>query len=160
LERRMPRAGFHFEDNRIRNGAGGNIIMHNLTEKGAMPLAAWQFHVPFIRFGQTNIFVLSPEVPLKFPKPDIKIQYLLVRQNPRHNPEKVLSTLLPSKIILDTSNHRFTIQHWKEAGKNAGVEYWPVPEKGAYTAQLQRAHRTNDKIKTTSTGTNRVSTTP
>jgi len=160
LERRLPRAGFHFDGNRIRHGGGKNLIKHNLTEEGAVVEARWQLRGPFIKFGQTTIFMLNPGVPLEFPKPEFEIQYLLVSQNARHNPENVLNMLRPEKIILDASNHRFTIQNWKEAGEKAGIAYWPVAELGAYTAKLHRAHRPNERIKVTRTGTNRVSTTP
>ncbi|HSV88786.1 MAG TPA: ComEC/Rec2 family competence protein [Bacteroidales bacterium] len=137
LESRLPRAGFHFEANRIRNGAAGNLVHLNISEDNTVQKAGWQRSGPFIRFGKTTIFILNPATPREFPEPGFDIQYLFVCQNARHNPGMVIEKLRPAKIVLDASNNRWTLQNWKDASINAGIQYWLVPESGAYMAYIK-----------------------
>jgi competence protein ComEC len=132
---------YQTEGNRLRLGVR-NVLPVHVSGKEASLIAADQFSCkgPFIHFGEKNLFVLNQECPKEFPAPGFPIDYLIINNNPRHDPQKILECLLPGLVIVDGSNYHWMNLRWEEACKLAGIECWNVWDKGAYQADLSRGN--------------------
>ncbi len=51
-------------------------------------------------------------------------------------PEKVLEFFKPKKIVLDASNSYYNIQNFKAKFEEENLDYYIVPEKGAFEWKL------------------------
>ncbi|MUP47349.1 ComEC family competence protein [Gramella sp. BOM4] len=60
-------------------------------------------------------------------KPDI----LLLKDNPRVNLERIISSLKPQKIVADGSNSFYLIKKWRQSARNKKIPFHYTGEKGA-----------------------------
>jgi competence protein ComEC len=64
---------------------------------------------------------------------DLKPDVLLVRKNPKVNPQRVLQLLQPQVVLVDGSNYKNTTDAWKRAAKNAGCQFHATYENGYFS---------------------------
>lgn len=66
----------------------------------------------------------------------IKPAYVLLRQSPKVNLERLINTLQPKYIIADGSNYKSYIKQWKQVCKKAKLPFHNTNEKGAFIITL------------------------
>ena len=62
---------------------------------------------------------------------DFDPQYLILRNNPQINLERILNTFSPKQIIADGSNSPWTIERWKKTCKEKGFNFYATYDRGA-----------------------------
>jgi competence protein ComEC len=66
----------------------------------------------------------------------INPKYILLRQSPQLNLERVIKTLHPELIIADASNYRNYIEKWERTCHNYNIKFYYTSKKGAFTTSL------------------------
>ncbi|WP_033408234.1 ComEC/Rec2 family competence protein [Psychroflexus tropicus] len=67
-----------------------------------------------------------------YPKNSFQPAYLLLKNSPDINLDRVISDLKPKQIIADASNYKSDIDRWKCSAKKAGISLHSTWEKGAF----------------------------
>ena len=89
----------------------------------------------FVNFKGKSIFIPDQNVVLNSPTP-IHVDYLLIRNNCRLLPETLLEFIQPEEVILDASNHRWTIEKWETYMNENEIPYYNIVDKGAMTIEV------------------------
>jgi len=127
---------FNIHPLRVRLGMEETTIIPAAQSQFDVHLGALLRRENWVKFGNKHIFKLNPQLEQNIVLPTLVVDYLIVSQNPRHNPKEVLDVMKPKRVILDSSNHRWTIMEWEEAALAANIPIWTVSVKGAYKAML------------------------
>ncbi len=90
----------------------------------------------FIHYKGKTIFVPYQNVELETPTP-IKVDYVLIRDNCRIPPKKLFESIQPKEVILDASNHRWTLKKWETYLNRNDMKYYNIVEKGAMTIEIE-----------------------
>ena len=69
-------------------------------------------------------------------KEPIDTDLLIISNNALEKPEKFLEFFKPEKIVLDASNSYYNIQNFKAKFEEENLDYYIVPEKGAFEWKL------------------------
>lgn len=72
---------------------------------------------------------------LNFTEP-IEVDLLIISNNGLKEPEKLQNMFRPKKIVLDASNSYYNIQNFKAKFEEENLDYYIVPEKGAFEWKL------------------------
>ena len=135
--RENPRlVGFHLHENRIRYGIKSHSLLVPVEDKEFRQYGSWARAGFFVWFSGKIFFLLNEPFPEISDAATLPVDYLLVTGNPRVDPEKVILTLQPGKVIIDSSNFFRTAERWANACEEMEIDYWMVREKGAYVAGL------------------------
>jgi competence protein ComEC len=87
----------------------------------------------FIQFYEKRIFIVDEKIEL-FPSDDkIKVDYLILSHNSTIRVENLLRSIDFRKLIFDSSNSSWKVKQWKAECLEAGVDYYDVRERGAFT---------------------------
>jgi competence protein ComEC len=87
----------------------------------------------FIQFYEKRIFIVDEKTEL-FPSDDkIKVDYLILSHNSTIRVENLLRSIDFRKLIFDSSNSSWKVKQWKAECLEAGVDYYDVRERGAFT---------------------------
>ena len=62
----------------------------------------------------------------------IEVDLLIISHNALKEPQKLLNFIKPNKIVVDASNSYYNIQNFKAKFEEENLEYYVVPEKGAF----------------------------
>lgn len=66
-----------------------------------------------------------------YSKIDFDPQYLILRNNPQINLDRILNTFSPKQIIADGSNSPWTIERWKKTCKEKDFNFYATYDRGA-----------------------------
>jgi competence protein ComEC len=87
----------------------------------------------FTQFYEKRIFIVDEKTEL-FPSDDkIKVDYLILSHNSTIRVENLLRSIDFRKLIFDSSNSSWKVKQWKAECLEAGVDYYDVRERGAFT---------------------------
>lgn len=67
----------------------------------------------------------------------LKVDYLIIRQNPRITIQDILKLYKPEMIIIDASNSEYRTEKWINECKKAGIDAYSIKKSGALTIDLQ-----------------------
>ena len=80
-------------------------------------------------FHSKNVLILDSTTVFM---PDLKPNVLLIRQSPKVNFERILSTYKPEIVIVDASNYRNVVERIRETCLHQKIPFHAVAEKGFY----------------------------
>lgn len=81
-----------------------------------------------------RLLIIDSDAP--FDLPDFDPNYILLRENPRVNIERLLNRYKPDKLIADGSNAPWNFGLWEKTCVEQGVEFYNTREKGALRINL------------------------
>ncbi|NEV94422.1 ComEC family competence protein [Psychroflexus sp. YR1-1] len=81
--------------------------------------------------NSTEILFVLDSIPV-YPKGNFQPDYLLLKNSPDINLDRVLSDLKPKQIIADGSNYRTDIERWQTSAKKLNVNFHSTWEQGAF----------------------------
>ncbi len=93
------------------------------------------FQNGFLNFKGKTFFIPLQDVILNSPTP-IKVDYVLIRDNCRIDPAQLFASIHPTEVILDASNHKWTIEKWVRYLKDAEMQYYNIVENGAWEVEV------------------------
>ncbi len=109
------------DDKRFRYAVRGHALRHH--QQGVLvPLDTVAYDTPFlckqgnfIRFCDKNFYVLAYKDVVRMPasEPAVKIDCLLLRQNPRMLPEELNDVMTFAEVVADGSNTPFYVERWR-----------------------------------------------
>jgi competence protein ComEC len=111
-----------------------------LSTRGRPPEIARSF-VPvvrsgnFIRFADCRIAMLNRSVPKGF-KQRLRVDLLIITDNPKINIEEVMNTFNPAQIIIDATNSRYKTRQWLMDAAKLGAHCHAVTEHGAFQKEF------------------------
>ena len=88
-------------------------------------------YVPnFAQFYDTRMAIVDKPLSelLKYP---VKVDYVLVRGNPKLDMEKMKELFNPKQIIFDASNPQWSVKNWKRECQALDLPYYDLQEEGA-----------------------------
>lgn len=85
-----------------------------------------------ISFQGRNVFIIDEELKIPDSKNISKMDFLLIRNNPRLSLYKLLSKLEYDTLIIDASNSYWKSKKWKEECDSLNISHWDTKEKGAF----------------------------
>ncbi|MFK7773137.1 MAG: ComEC/Rec2 family competence protein [Saprospiraceae bacterium] len=94
------------------------------------------YQKPFIQFFDKKIVLLSDT--FQFRKDaKIKVDFIIIQNNPKFNLEEILANFIFKKIIFDTSNSQWKVETWKTNCQKLNIAYYDIFEKGAFEIALE-----------------------
>jgi competence protein ComEC len=86
------------------------------------------FNKNLLIFNQTKILLLDKAITEK-PTEKIKVDYVLIKENPTLTMSDINSTIDCKMIIFDASNKHYIVEKWKSECEQLGVQYHDVSQK-------------------------------
>ncbi|MFO7873410.1 MAG: ComEC/Rec2 family competence protein [Bacteroidales bacterium] len=148
---------FNMMANRLSRGMkqpSGSISLHD--QETVYVSAALARKGPFVTFNGLRLLLLHDSLPfssLQERKEDYNksgsndslfddqedwpasVDYLIISQNVRLEPELIFRIIRPGMVIIDASNNYWNTQRWEEAAGEAGLDVWNVRRQGAYVSK-------------------------
>ncbi|WP_203257454.1 ComEC/Rec2 family competence protein [Hyunsoonleella ulvae] len=84
----------------------------------------------FFVLGSKKVLVIDSTAVYKVTT--LKPDYVLLRQSPKLNLERLINTLKPKMIIADGSNYKSYLERWESICKNKKLPFHQTGKKGAY----------------------------
>ncbi len=81
-------------------------------------------------FNNKKLFIIDSTA--VYTRDFINPEFLLLRQSPKINLERMIQEIKPKRIIVDASNYRSYIQKWKETCKNQHIKFYNTSKNGAF----------------------------
>lgn len=125
---------FATQNNRWANGIKNVTPIHFENIKFQSENIFYQ--KPFIQFFDKKIVLLDDT--FQFRKDvKIKVNFIIIQNNPKFNLEDILRNFIFEKIIFDTSNSQWKVKKWKTDCQELGITYYDIFEKGAFEIALE-----------------------
>lgn len=87
----------------------------------------------FLKFGDKKFLIINSKDQVKFKgNKKIKLDYIILSKNIYVYINDILELYEPGQIIFDSSNKLMRIERWREECEEAGIQYFSVPEQGAF----------------------------
>lgn len=83
------------------------------------------------RLNSTESLLVLDSIPV-YPKQDFKPEYLLLKNSPNINLDRVLLELMPQLVIADGSNYKTDVELWETSAKKYNVKFHSTWEDGAF----------------------------
>lgn len=94
------------------------------------------YQKPFIQFFDKSIAILDDT--FQFRKGvKIKVDFIIIQNNPNFKMEDISQNLLFEKIIFDTSNSQWKVEKWKTGCQELNIQYYDIFEQGAFELTLE-----------------------
>jgi len=94
------------------------------------------YQKPFIQFFDKKIVLLDDT--FQFRKgAKIKVDFIIIQNNPKFDLENILQNFIFEKIIFDTSNSQWKVKNWKINCQRLNIQYYDIFEKGACEIVLE-----------------------
>ena len=90
----------------------------------------------FVNFKGKTLFIPPQNAVLNSAIP-IKVDYVLIRDNCRIDPAKLFETIQPQQVILDASNHKWTIEKWSKYLKDHKMKWFNIIDDGALLIEVE-----------------------
>lgn len=109
--------------------------LHRLEEESVSE-SNWMHQNGFIQFYNLRLAVVDQK-PLGIPEKPLKVDYLLVRNNPMVDVQTLLQFFEPGKLVFDASNRSPVIARWKKECQNINLAYYDLNQTGALIVDLR-----------------------
>jgi len=94
------------------------------------------YQKPFIQFFDKKIVLLDDT--FQFRKgAKIKVDFIIIQNNPKFDLENISQNFTFEKIIFDTSNSQWKVKNWKINCQRLNIQYYDIFEKGACEIVLE-----------------------
>lgn len=91
----------------------------------------------FLVFGDKKIFIIDNSCLLPQDYHDEKIDYILLRNNPKISIFDVIKEIRFDTLIMDASNKYWNTLKWKKQCDSLQIGYWDIKENGAFIISLE-----------------------
>ena len=135
LQKDPAKIDYPIGNNWIKNGTysnheiqmiSANIQNRNLYKKGN-----------YIQFFDKTLVLVNPELKI-FPAGNkMKVDYLIISQNPKIEIEDLVACFDFEKVIIDSSNPYWKVEVWIESCINNSIDYYLVKTSGAWECQVE-----------------------
>lgn len=125
---------FTTQNNRWANGIKNVIPIH--FENIEFQAKNIFYQKPFIQFFDKKIVLLDDTFQLR-KEVKIKVDFIIIQNNPNFNMEDISQNFIFEKIIFDTSNSQWKIKKWKTSCQKLSIQYYDIFEKGAFEVTLE-----------------------
>ena len=100
---------------------------------------AFFFYNNYIKFYNLRLAFIDKNFSIRNVKPakKLKLNYLVIRDNPKIKIAGLLNLYDFDKIIFDSSNSFYNVKKWKSDCQKLGVEYFDVKSQGAFIAKAE-----------------------
>jgi hypothetical protein len=98
--------------------------------------AVFQQISPYLVFGETVLFVVTPENRNNLPEVAEGVDYVLLHDNPFVKVEKLLESFPNAVFVADNTNSFRSDGYWKREFEAAGVHFHSLREKPALEVSL------------------------
>ncbi|SDG45585.1 ComEC/Rec2 family competence protein [Psychroflexus sediminis] len=126
-------SGLHLYSDKIQpedSIIGAYHIKNYKTLKGINTIQISSFRHVYQLNSTETLFVLD-SIPV-YPEMNFQPQYLLLKNSPNINLDRVISKLKPRLIIADGSNYRTDVERWQTSAKKLKVNFHSTWERGAF----------------------------
>jgi len=79
-----------------------------------------------------NKHILRVDSLAEIPKPDVRLDILIISQTPKIDMDSLLNLVKPGKVVFDASNNLWKIAKWKTICERLALPCFSVPEQGAF----------------------------
>ncbi len=125
---------FAVQNNRWKEGVKKNQKFH-FEDTNHFESSRFLYKDGFIQFYNKRLAVLS-ESP-DFQNTDkLKVDYLLLRNNPKLYIDQVLEHFEFDLLLFDASNANWRVEKWKEFCRKAGIANYDINEEGAWILEM------------------------
>jgi len=121
---------FHIEPNRIYSGIA-DIKEFSIDSKFVKDEHILKTK-EFIQFQNHRIVIIDNSNAKKNTSKSIKVDYLIIRKNPKIKINELVAVYQPQHIIFDSSNSLWRIKKWKEECKQNNINCFSIPEQGYF----------------------------
>ncbi len=126
---------YHIRNNWIINGTSSNPEILSYTaniQKGNLYKTN-----NYIQFFDKSMVLVNPEIKIYPDNYKMKVDYLLLTQNPDFDIEDMVECFEFEKVIIDGSNPYWKIQNWVESCKRNSIDYYLVKASGAWECEIK-----------------------
>ena len=88
-------------------------------------------HNNFIFFSDRKVYILSRQQKLHPTGSPMKLDYLIIHDNPKISPEIVFKVFDTHLVIIDETNSFYSKKKWKSYCQQAKIDYYSISEKGS-----------------------------
>jgi hypothetical protein len=88
-------------------------------------------HNNFIFFSDKKVYILSRQQKLYPTGSPMKLDYLIIHDNPKISPEIVFKVFDTHLVIIDETNSFYSEKKWKNYCQQAKIDYYSISEKGS-----------------------------
>ncbi|GGD16050.1 ComEC/Rec2 family competence protein [Hyunsoonleella pacifica] len=107
-----------------------NTIIRDFKVENYIGHSVYDSLPSFIVLGSKKVLIIDSLAVYKTSK--LQPDYVLLRQSPKLNLERVINTLKPKMIIADGSNYKSYVERWESICKNKKLPFHQTDKKGAY----------------------------
>lgn len=94
------------------------------------------YQKPFIQFFDKKIVIIDDTFLFR-KEVKIKVDFIIIQNNPNFNIEDISQNFIFEKIIFDTSNSQWKVENWKTDCQKLNIQYYDIFEEGAFEMTLE-----------------------
>ena len=125
---------FATQNNRWANGIKNTQPIHFENIKFQSENIFYQ--KPFIQFFNKKIALLDDTFQSR-KEAKIKVEFIIIQNNPNFKMEDISKNFIFEKIIFDTSNFQWKVENWKSDCQKLNIKYYDIFEQGAFEVALE-----------------------
>ncbi|MBC8488530.1 MAG: hypothetical protein H8D45_21085 [Bacteroidetes bacterium] len=126
----IDKIAYHIQNNRWKSGIK-NVVKFHVDNKQIIKQNFYK-NKNFIQFYDKRLVIINPEFRFYPTQNKMKVDYLVVSQNPDIKIAELTESFDFEQLIFDSSNRYWKINKWIEECSKTSVEYYDVKRQGAW----------------------------